>query len=140
MPVFAGEFEGGARVVGVVSDVDVGGHGHVAVGGFGQARTEWRRRAVVRDVVFEVGGKVGCGRRGLVQGVLLDGEAVVVGAVQARFVDVVVVFFEVVGHTGEEDVRRMRGGWSALRLTAWASPRASRCSVLAAMCSALSPR
>jgi hypothetical protein len=66
VPVFAGEFEGGALVVGVVGDVDVGGHGHVAVGGFGQARAKWRRRAVVRDVVFKVGGKVGRGRRGVV--------------------------------------------------------------------------
>ena len=35
----------------------------MAVGGFGQACAKWRRRAVVRDVVFEVGGKVRCGRR-----------------------------------------------------------------------------
>ena len=120
MPVFAGEFEGGALMVGVVGDVDVGGHGHVAVGGFGQARAKWRRRTVVRDVVFEVGGKVGRGWRGVVQGVLLDGEAVVEGAVQARFVDVVVVFFEVVGHAGEEDVRRVRAADDEARRVAGA--------------------
>jgi len=51
---------------------------------------------------------------------LLDSEAVVEGAVQARFVDVVVVFFEVVGHAGEKDIRRMRAADDEARRVAGA--------------------
>ena len=61
-------------------------------------------------MLFEFVGEAGRGRRGFAEGVFLDGEAVVARGVEARFVDVVVVFFEVVGDTRQQDVRRVGAG------------------------------
>ena len=105
VPVFAGEFEGGVRRF--LLDVDAGADGEVFVAAAGQAAGERRRRAVVGDVCLEFAREFGRGWRCFAEGVFLDGEAVVARGVEARFVDVVVVFFEVVGDARQQDVRRV---------------------------------
>ena len=52
------------------------------------------------------------------KGVLLEGEALVVALVEARFEDVVVVAFEVVGGAGKDDVGAVGGADVELRRVA----------------------
>ena len=61
VPVFAGEFEGG--VVAFRLDVDAGVGGEVFEAFARQAAGKRWRRAVVGDVLFEVAGEFGRGRR-----------------------------------------------------------------------------